>query len=356
MLLRVGIATRDWAAHSDETPTLGGSGHYRCGLVARVLRDLGHDVVLGTLCASPNELGVVTWDLEKHWGFDVVLLQRWMFDDLPVRILRARANGQVVLNDVDDWWEGLDPSNLAFKTSHPGANPGENRDHYRRVLSASTAVVCSTPFLESRYARLAPTLLVRNVLDLARWTPQEPREGPPTLGWVGALPWRSKGDVEALAGFLGSFLVKHGLRFRHAGAMTEAKDFAAAARIPPDLLDQTPLVPIAGHERQFEGIDVAVVPLADKPFNQAKSCLKGMQAAAAGVPYVATAMPEYRWLRDSRGVGRTTKNPREWIRHLEWLIDPEQRAKDSAYNAASISGMGLPVLAAHWEYVLSAVR
>ena len=355
--MRVGIATRDWASTGEEV-SLGGSGYYRCGLVAKVLEGMGHDVVLGTLCARDQpsaELGVVTWDREQHWGFDFILLQRWMFSDLPERILRARANGQVICNDLDDWWEGLDPANYAFQTSHPRVNAQENRDHYRRVLGASTALVCSTPFLAERYARLAPTVLVRNVLDLDRWRPREPREGPPTLGWVGALPWRSKGDVEALGGFLGSFLTRHGLRFHHAGAMAPGWDFALAARIPPWLLDQSPLVPISEHERQFEAMDITVVPLTDKPFNRAKSCLKSIQAAAAGVPVVSSAMPEQKWLRDERQIGLTAKNPQQWINHLERLMDPEERAKEAAGNEAAVQGMGLPVLARHWENLLSAL-
>lgn len=358
--MRIGIASRDWTTYTDP-PSLGGSGYYRCGLPAKVLAGMGHDVVLGTLCARDrpdSQLGVVTWDSEQHWDFDVVLLQRWMFEDLPARIQRARANGQVVLNDVDDWWEGLDPDNHAWFTSHPRTSRVENRDHYRRVLSASDALVCSTPFLAERYRRLTRTVLVRNVLDLERWnptTPPERRDGPPVIGWVGALPWRSRGDVEALAGFLGSFLERHDLRFRHAGAMAPGWDFALASRIPPWRLDQSPLVPISEHERQFEGIDVALVPLASIPFNEAKSALKGMQAAASGVPFVASAMPEYRWLREQWGVGLTAKNAHQWVNHLERLLDPGERAMESMGNSAYVQGMGLPLLARSWELLLSAL-
>lgn len=357
--MRIGFATRDWATDdSSDDPRLGGSGHYRCALPVRVLSDMGHEVVLGTLCARDrprSELGVVTWDLEKHWGFDLMVLQRWMFEDLPDRIFSARATGQVVLNDVDDWWEGLDPTNVAWETSHPRTNRVENRDHYRRVLAASDAIVCSTPFLTERYRRLGRTVLVRNVLDLERWTVQEPRDEPPVLGWVGAIPWRSRGDLEALAGFLGPFLEKHDLRVLHAGAMAPGWDFAIATKVAPHRLVQTPLVPISEHESQFHGIDIALVPLANKPFNQAKSGLKGIQAAASGVPFVATDMPEYRWLATSGMVGRVAKNPHQWINHLEHLLDPAVRQMDSLVNAAQVQTFGLPLLARQWRVLLDAL-
>jgi hypothetical protein len=166
--------------------------------------------------------------------------------------------------------------------------------------------------------------------------------------------------VEALGGFLGPFLERHDLRFIHAGAMTPG-EFERATKTSPAppyarRVSESPLVPITEHERQFEGMDVCLVPLADKPFNEAKSALKGMQAAAAGVPFVATAMPEYRWLQDTRGVGRTAKNPRQWVNHLEALMDPKVRAVDVLVNQGSIEGMGLPLLRAQWEVLLTALR
>ena len=78
---------------------------------------------------------------EAHYehGFDVVVLQRWMNQDAPEIIRRARSLGQVVVNDVDDWFFGLPTSNDAFNITHPRNNARENVNHYRKVLAASTA-------------------------------------------------------------------------------------------------------------------------------------------------------------------------------------------------------------------------
>lgn len=361
--MRIGIATRDWSnlgVEEGKPRSLGGSGYYRCGLAAKVLAEMGHDVVLGTLLAPFHGagLGVGTWDGEAHWDFDVVVLQRWMFVDLPDQVYRARAIGQVVINDVDDWWEGMDPSNLAWSTSHPRASRVENRDHYRRVLAASSFITCSTPFLEERYRRLAPTVLVRNCLDLSRWTPQEVRDGPPTLGWVGAIPWRSSGDLAVLWGFLRPFVERHDLRVVHAGAIAPGA-FAEAVGLEPDppfapRVTETPMVPIEEHEGQFAGIDVALIPLADVPFNEAKSGLKGLQAAAAGVPYVASALPEYEYMGTRWGMGRTAKRTKDWLRELEWLMDPEQRRKDSEGAWVGTRAFGLHRLRMSWRTILEA--
>lgn len=359
MTLRFGIASRDWANYEegDHSRELGGSGHYRCGLVAKVLQAMGVEVVLGTLTAHRyhGELGVKTWDDEHHWGFDVMLLQRWMFADLPARMRAARANGQILLNDIDDHWLGLDPANFAFRSSHPTTSAVENRDHYMQVLGASDLIVCSTPFLADRYRRFAPTVLVRNALDLDRWTAREPRDGPPVLGWVGALPWRSAGDIGALRGFLWPFMAKHDLTFHHAGALEQGWAFALEAGIPPWRLTQSPLVPISEHHTQFHNLDVTLIPLADKPFNHGKSFVKALQAAASGVPSIGSASPEHLWLRDERGMGRVAKNPKQWIQHLERLMDPNERRQDSLRNSASVQGFGLPTLAKDWAAILSSL-
>lgn len=46
-------------------------------------------------------------------------------------------------------------------------------------------------------------------------------------------------------------------------------------------------------------LDIGIVPLQDTAFNQAKSALKALEFAAAGVPVVASDLPEFVTLRDA---------------------------------------------------------
>lgn len=114
------------------------------------------------------------------------------------------------------------------------------------------------------------------------------------------------------------------------------------------------MVPIHELPRLWEGIDVGLVPMADKPSNfGAKSCLKGLEASAAGLPFVASASSEYRWLRDSLGVGRVAAKPVDWRRHLVALLDPEVRAAEGAENRAAVAKALNPSIAgAAWERLL----
>jgi hypothetical protein len=81
----------------------------------------------------------------------------------------------------------------------------------------------------------------------------------------------------------------------------------------------------------FERIDIGMVPLADIPFNQAKSAIKGLEYTASGIPFVAAGLPEYQRLADM-GVGRVANNPVEWQEQLGALLNSRIRANDEARN------------------------
>lgn len=356
-MTRIGFATADWSALTDP-PTLGGSGWYRVGLPAAEFARAGHDVVVGTLLAhnQASELGVQTWDGENHWDFDVMVLQRWMHEGLATRIRAAVAGGQVIVNDVDDWFFGLATTNRAYRTTHPRVSPEANTNHYRQILAASSVVTVSTVYLADRLEHLLGDRLrvVRNAIDLLRW-PQNPLESPqsddPVFGWVGAVSWRS-GDLEGLRGVVGPFLNGRRLRFHHGGHLEGTS--SAGEVLGVERHTEALMVPIAEYPELFTPLDVGLVPLSDRPFNLSKSAIKGMEYAAAGVPFVAADTPEYRWLAD-QGVGRLAKRPKEWLRHMEALLDPDIRAKEAIENRQRVESLDISRRWSDWREALAVV-
>lgn len=378
--MRVGFACGDWAVKAPDPvtghPTYGGSGWARMGLPAKYLRAGGHDVTEGTLVAHGSKLGVRDWDQEHHWDFDVLVCQRWMMEDIPERMRRARAAGQVIVNDLDDWFWGLDPRNQAFLATHPARNAYENRDHYKAVLAASDLVTVSTPYLADRLRKMfgnrvrvevlenhvevhrfasARTLVGLDVIveegqvghrDQARVLTRDP--GKPTFGWIGATPWRS-GDVETMRGLLGPFLDRYDLRAYHGGHYPGSPSFARQAGLKDGQVDVRGMVPIDDYPSLFVGLDVGLVPLSSRPFNVAKSWIKGLEYAAAGVPFVAANLPEYERLEKTYGVGRTAWKAREWFRHWEALLDPEVRAEDRKRNLKGVQALDWTTGWTKWE-------
>ena len=70
------------------------------------------------------------------------------------------------------------------------------------------------------------------------------------------------------------------------------------------------------------------MPLSRNDFNEAKSCLKGLEYAAAGIPFIATPTGEYRWLAE-QGVGRLAETPEEWTHHLDELRNIDVRMEEA---------------------------
>lgn len=353
----------DWSTILDTTgkPTPGGSGWYRAHLPHRALRDAGIETCIGRLLFSPKErrFGIRAWGEGSEdgkldtWDCDVVVLQRWMIDGLWDDIRAARESGQLVVQDVDDWFFGLASQNVASKALT--LDPRSNLAHYRKVLLASDLVLASTPYLASRLSQFCPNVrVVRNHIDVERWAVRDQREVP-VLGWAGAVPWRS-GDVETLIGSMGGVrdrMASRGVGFHHHGDMGR-DDYPPAGRtlrLDDTLCTVSPLCPITEWPNGFRHFDVGIVPLSDRPFNLAKSPIKGMEYAAAGKPFIAQDTPEYRWLK-KWGCGRTAKRAVDWQRHLTTLLDmsPSDRQKEGQWNRDAMIDGGLTTryLAERW--------
>lgn len=354
--MKIGFATSDWSPSAVDAlgrPTYGGAGWYRLGLPARGLRAQGFEVAEGSLAWS-NDLhvfGIREWpaigdDPTFHWDVDLVVLQRWMFASVAVETDRARASGQIVVQDVDDHFWALDRANNAWKTTDPRKNKIENRDHYLAGIKRADAVTVSTGFLADELRRLGVERerihVIPNHVDVEAFATvrsSRPQRVAPVVGWVGATSHRS-GDVETLRGFLGPFLERHALKAFHGGHRDGSPTFASMAKIPEEITTTAGLAPIDHYPMLFRGLDVGLVPLRDVPFNRAKSWVKGLEYAAAGVPFVAADVPEYVRLH-GLGIGRLAHRIQDWTRHLEDLRSPWARADEAAANLEAVKDLDI---------------
>lgn len=350
--MKIGYASLDWSNYLDSEglPTPGGANYYRCYLPSKVLAENGVDTVIGMNLASAPDGSFVIQDLrgDLHYDCDIIVLQRCMKREAPVWIKRARSAGQVVINDCDDWYEGLDQANAAFWASHPRVNPEENRNHYSAALAASSALTVSTPYLAQRLQKYGrPTFVVPNHIDLARWE-QRDVSGQMVVGWVGATGYRSR-DIEELRGILKPFLIKNDIAFEHAGADRHAKGIG-------DILHFDGAVQLGEHQqssileypKMFSTFNVGIVPLSDRPFNQAKSNIKGLEYSASGIPFIASKTQEYERLKRA-GAGLVAKRPRDWIRCLEMLLDSERRVTLGEQARVSVAAFDIANGWTRWQ-------
>lgn len=340
--MKIGFASADWSRSvfdANGHPVWGGSGWARLGQYVPLLP---HDVTVGVLCSRRDEFGVRDWNGDYHFGFDIILMQRVMFGSIVGKVGRAVANGQVIVNDVDDWYWGMSPANHAYAATNPKFNPEENINHYRKILNESSAIIASTPYLAGRLGDIiAPNIeVINNYIDLARFSPKPhmPMDRP-IVGWVGSTSHRSN-DLETLRG-MGSQILDFG-RLHHSGHLQGARTFAEAIGVNEAMVSTLPMASPADYPSLLV-MDIGVVPLTDIPFNHAKSYIKGLEYAAAGIPFVASAVGEYIRLESEYGIGRTAKKPVKWLKHLRELTDYETRTLEAKKNREALTQFDISV-------------
>jgi glycosyltransferase involved in cell wall biosynthesis len=254
--------------------------------------------------------------------------------------------------------EALEPTNMAYKTTSPEANPNNNRDHYNKIIEQADALIMSTPFLKEYYQKKypdKPIFVVRNSIDIDRWHMRKDKSGNfPTVGWVGATPWRS-GDLETLNPFFGEYLTKNNLRFHHSGSIINAPSVLQQIGIEEKSYTSEPMKPIMKYPELFRKMDIGIVPLRDVEFNHAKSFIKGMEYTAAGIPWIAGWSPEYEYIT-SHGIGRLAKTPDDWLSHLDELKNPKVRNIERQKNRQLLKELhSTEVRAKEWDQVFEEI-
>lgn len=268
---------------------------------------------------------------------EVIIMQRLMHEGLINHVQKARAYGQKIINDMDDWYWGLSTSNQAFHANHPKRNPKENINHYKSVIGKSDLVTVSTPYLMDRLSAFvrAPMVLVPNYVDTARFTPFQHRDiEVPTVGWVGSTAHRS-GDIETIAGWLRPMAERGEVNLYHGGNHLASPSFATKLGIDPELVRTKPMTPAAEYPSLMD-MDIGVIPLSMIPFNEAKSDIKGLEYASAGIPFVAQATGSYKALHADYGIGLVADKPANWIKQIKKLFDYNTRTQLAEQGLESV--------------------
>jgi glycosyltransferase involved in cell wall biosynthesis len=309
------------------------AGCYRCIYPGTQLKARGgHHVGVGDYeLAGDEKQSIIHFNLDTTVEADLVVLQQPGQLEYAQFQKTLQQRGIKVVVDLDDDYLNLPSYNPASKAKG---------DHLRVLswcLRHADAVTVTTPALRDSAARVssAPIYVLRNLLDWRWWG-----NVPPVyeqrdwdrfrIGYLGVADFHS-GDLQILAPWFGEWVKDH-----------PDVDFVAVGDpsvhdllgIPDGQRLSAPsfsfrLQKIAWHCRTM---DVGLVPLADNRFNMAKSHLKGMEYAGAGVPCLASPTESYRdwWLSGGSGgpggSGFLCSGRDEWLGALDQLYgDPGLR-------------------------------
>lgn len=320
------------------TADKGGSRHYRADLPAAFLAGNGYDTFVGTLAGSaPNGLIYSLDETQCPVFGKVVILQRQGAEAGPSHLDRARAAGQQVWMDCDDLLTAAPPDNYARAGS--GA---EAIAWWAHMLPHATGILCATTQIHAGLARhnrrrvVAANLFDGDLPD--RWRPRPFPSTVRALGWVGNTVVHRRNLAEC-RGWLWEVLEAHNLDFRWGGILSELgediSEFADLVGVEAGRVEAVPAAPIETYPSLFDKIDVGIVPLADSRFARAKTALKGLEFAAAGIPFCYSASQNYLDLFGT-GPGRC-RHSGEWRRKLDLLVaDDETRHRAAKLQRAAM--------------------
>ena len=301
---------------------LGGCGYYRLIWPAEVLRAAGHRVNIvhpqdrdRALQARVNGDAVTSVRLPAD--ADVVVFQRVTHRYLAQAISVIRAQNIAVVIDMDDDLTCIHPANPAFHMLHPtGPNPAHAWHYTQVACDNATLVTVSTPALADRYGRRAPARVLYNMVP-ARYL-DVLHEDSDLVGWAGSVHSHPT-DLQVVGPAVAQ-LLQAGHRFKVIGPPTgihQALGVPIARKI-----ESTGVIGIETWPLALSGLGIGIAPLADSRFNAAKSWLKPLEYAAAGVPCLASPRAEYARLA-KLGVGWLARDHKDWRRKLKTLTEDQ---------------------------------
>ncbi|MBB4664329.1 glycosyltransferase [Conexibacter arvalis] len=291
---------------------------YRASIPFGALQERGHDVRWdGNKGAS--------FDVEMLAGCDLVFVHRHFDRDMQ-RLAGALRDRGVAL-----WWDN-DDDILAVPKGAPGyESVGGLRGKQIfagmvKMMQAADVVTTPSAVLADKYRGhgAAVVTVLENYLPNGAVVgrSRRRREGP-VIGWIGGLEHQI--DVEALG--IASALDR--VCGRHRGARVVSVGVKLSMDAP---YEHIPGVAFSRLSEVAAGFDVGIAPLADIALNRSRSNVKLKEYAAAGTPWLASAMGPYVGMGEREG-GRLVADD-GWAEAVERLLSSRWERGRLARRAA----------------------
>lgn len=330
-----------------------GCGYYRLIWPAMELQRQGHDIDIihpkdrtNLFSAETDNDGVTGEHINFPRQYDVIVLQRVTHKFLAQAIPFFRKEGTAVVIDVDDDLHNISTTNPMYLALHPRKRPGHPAgDHSwefaELAFNNATMVTATTDALTKKYGKI--TRKIPNYVPAEALTVDH--EDSPIFGWGGGL--HSHAEDVPVIGNTAHRLVEEGHRFRVVGPEVGVRE-AFRLRRREDF-EATGPIELPYWISGLALLGVGMAPLASSTFNRAKSWLKPMEYAAAGVPSVVSPSPAYLELSKKYGIGDIAEKPKDWYYLLRRLItDEAYRLERSAAGRAAAEELTIEKHAWRW--------
>lgn len=317
-----------------------GNGFYRgVGPMTALAEHRGHQVR-----ALPTEAGALL-PPGILGEIDVLHIHRFREPRASQIARDAKANGVALVWDNDDYL-ALTPKGVYNAKVHTGFEGQRRLAAMRRLLRIVDLVTTPSPHLAELLQRdgARRTLVIPNYLPPEWLNPDRIPARGLTIGWSAGL--EHSVDAERLP-------IREVLqRLLDERDDVNVVSFGLKLGLRGDRYTHIPHIPLDALTSQLVRFDVGIAPLADIPFNRARSDVKLKEYAAAGVPWLASPIGPYAGLGEQQG-GRLVADDC-WREELVRLIDkPRDRRRLAKRGGKWVAGETLARRAHEWEDALS---
>lgn len=307
---------------SDKT----GCGFYRMIGPAQALAAKGYSVRVAPKNPSVVQQGNKIVGLAENLQADLVVFQRPCRRQYVEIIKVLQRDGIKVALDFDDDLTDIHRNNPAYGPYNYLHLPDMHWKFGSEACEIADIVTVTTPRLQEVYGGVVvPNCIPEWYLGLKR-----PANDLVTVGWAGHVATHPD-DLEITHGSINQALAatKGKSRFLALGDEGTMPKLGIRNREPNSWLKG---VPIGDYPEFVAQLDIGIVPLADTPFNQAKSFLKALEYASLGVVPVVSPTSDNMRMVDA-GAAIVARNPKEWALEVENLIKDTEYRQDMSVKA-----------------------
>lgn len=224
----------------------------------------------------------------------------------------------------------LDDDPVLINEGHPDIEAIEKKKDMRvRMVKLADHLVVSTEEIAKNVRQYNPYItVIPNAIDPSIWEfkNQLKDDGKVRIGWMSSGSHFA--DLPVINPVMKEILAKYpNVEFHFAG-MTW--DTTAEDRFFHHVG--------SGNYEKFPkwyselGVDIAIAPLKDTPFNRCKSNIKWLEASMLEIPMVASDVLPYRSIQHGK-TGYLATNKEQWVKYLSLLIENASKRKEIGKEA-----------------------
>lgn len=304
------------------------------------LHERGHEVVQVWRPGQGLQGGLLA-------GCDLLHVYREHTDEVLRLVRGAKASGMVVVYDNDDDMRAVPRNNIAHRDYGGFAGERVLRKLRRLLQDADLATAASEPIAERfREYGAAEARVIENYVPDTALSASAPSNGARIVaGWIAGLEHHI--DVERLP-------LRESLgRALDAYPQLVVETIGVGLGLRHDRYRHVDHVDFIDLPAKLATWDVGLAPLADIPFNHARSTIKVKEYAALGRPWLASPVGPYASLGEREG-GRLVPDDR-WTEALGRLVEkPRERRKLARRARAWGRAQAISANVERWEDALTA--